>query len=126
MKSPQLVRNILASAAVAAVLSIPHRATAADLQPLVITDIPHDSVAIRHSVPPYPRNAQTLRIGGDVRLILEVERGHIVSITAQRGPPMLAYHSVRWVRDNWQFKPSISGQYVLPISYVMSSRWGFG
>ena len=32
MKSPQLVRNILASAAVAAVLSIPHRATAADLQ----------------------------------------------------------------------------------------------
>jgi hypothetical protein len=99
MKSPQLVHNILASAAVAAVLSIPHRATATDLQPLVITDIPHDAVAIRHSVPPYPRNAHTLRIGGDVRLILEVERGHIVSITAQRGPRRrIATHKChRWL-----------------------------
>ena len=53
----------------------------------------------RHSVPPYPRNAQTLRIGGDVRLILEVERGHIVSITAQRGPRRrIATHKChRWL-----------------------------
>jgi Gram-negative bacterial TonB protein C-terminal len=121
MKSPNLMRTILASAAVAALISPTLRATAAELKPLVVIGIPHDSVAIKHPVPAYPRNAHVLRIDGIVRLLVQVERGEIMNITAQSGPPLLAHFSVRWVRNTWQFKPSTSGQYILPISYTLSS-----
>jgi len=121
MKAPNLMRTILASAVVALLISTTHRSTAAELEPLVVIGIPHDSVAIRYPVPTYPRNAQILWIDGTVRLLVKVERGEIVNITAYSGPPLLADFSVRWVRDNWQFKPSTSGQYLLPISYKLSS-----
>lgn len=83
------MRTILASAAVAALISPTLRATAAELKPLVVIGIPHDSVAIKYPVPAYPRNAHVLRIDGIVRLLVQVERGEIMNITAQSGPPAL-------------------------------------
>jgi hypothetical protein len=84
--------------------------------------IPLDNVAIKYPVPTYPRNAHELRIDGKVKLVLQVERGEIVDIARHSGPPLLANFSERWVRNNWQFKPSINGQYLLPISYELSSQ----
>jgi Gram-negative bacterial TonB protein C-terminal len=107
MKSLKL--TILASAAAAALISTAPRSTAAEIEPLVIIGIPHDSVAIKYPVPNYPRTAQVLSIDGFVTLLVQVEQGEIVNITAQSGPPLLADHSMRWVRNNWQFKPSTSG-----------------
>jgi len=102
-------------------LSTTTRSTAAELRPLVVVGIPLEDVAITYPVPTYPRNAQVLRIGGIVRLLVQVERGEIVDIATHSGPPLLAHFSERWVRNNWQFKPSTNGQYLLPISYEPSS-----
>src|ERR1700747_2963675 len=113
---------MLASATIAALLSTPTRSTAAELNPLVGMGIPLDNVAIKYPVPTYPRNAHELRIDGMVKLLLQVERGEIVDIARDSGPPLLANFSERWVRNNWQFKPSINGQYLLPISYELSSQ----
>ena len=119
MKASNLVRSILADAAAAAFMLTTVSSTAAELQPLVVAGIPPDLVAIKHPVPAYPRVAQTLKIGGVVRLSLQIDRGQAVSVTAKSGPPFLADYSVRWVRHSWQFKPSVSGEYLLPIYYKL-------
>ena len=121
MRSSNLMRTILAGATVAVLISTTLSSRAAELEPLVVIGIPHDSVAIRYPVPSYPGKAQELRVHGTVRLLVQVERGEIMSITAHSGPPLLADFALRWVRNNWQFKPSTSGQYLLPISYKLSS-----
>jgi outer membrane biosynthesis protein TonB len=121
MKAPNLIRSILAGATAAALMSTTVSSTAAELKPLVVTGVPLDSVAIKHPVPNYPRRAQVLWIDGVVNILVQVERGEIVNITVKSGAPLLADYSVRWVRNSWQFKPSVSGQYLLPISYKLSS-----
>src|SRR5438105_4346884 len=62
MKSPNLIRTILVSATMAALISTTTRSTAAELRPLVVVGIPLEDVAITYPVPTYPRNAQVLRI----------------------------------------------------------------
>jgi hypothetical protein len=121
MKSPNLIRTILVSATMAALISTTTRSTAAELRALVVVGIPLEDVAITYPVPTYPRNAKVLRIDGIVRLLVQVERGEIVDMATHSGPPLLAHFSERWVRNNWQFKPSTNGQYLLPISYELSS-----
>jgi hypothetical protein len=121
MKASNLIRSILAGGAAAALMSSSVNSTAAELKPLVVIGVPLDSVAIKHPVPTYPRNAQLLWIDGVVSLQVQVERGKIVNITVKSGAPLLADYSLRWVRNCWQFKPSVSGQYLLPIAYKLSS-----
>jgi hypothetical protein len=45
------------------------------------------------------------------------------NITGQSPLPntYLAGVSERWVRRNWHFRPSISGEYIVPISYQLST-----
>jgi outer membrane biosynthesis protein TonB len=121
MKASYLIRSILAGAVAAALMSTTVSSTAAELKPLVVIGVPLDSVAIKHPVPTYPRNAQLLSIDGVVNLIVQVDRGQIVDITVKSGAPLLADYSVRWVRNSWRFNPSVSGQYLLPIAYKLSS-----
>jgi hypothetical protein len=45
----------------------------------------------------------------------------MVKVIAISESPYLAGVSERWVRRNWQFRPSISGEYIVPISYQLST-----
>ena len=120
MKILHLLRNLIAIATIATLLSIATRLTAAELKPLVVVGIPLDQVAIQHPVPAYPRTAQVLKIAGDVQLRVQVEQGKIVSLTV-KGAPLLADFSSHWVRTAWKFKPSVTGQFSIPISYRLHS-----
>jgi hypothetical protein len=116
MKGLHLTRNLIAIVTIATLLSIPTGSTAAELKPLVVIGIPLDRVAIQHPVPAYPRTAQVLKIEGDIQLQVQVEQGEIVSVTA-KGAPLLADYSSHWVRVAWKFRPSVTGQFSIPISY---------
>jgi hypothetical protein len=116
MKLLHLIRNVIAVAAVAALLSAV-RATAAELKPLVVIGISLDRVAFQHPTPTYPRTAQILEIAGDVQLLVQVERSEVVRVSVKSGGPMLGDFSSHWVRRHWKFESSITGQYTVPISY---------
>jgi Gram-negative bacterial TonB protein C-terminal len=120
MKLLHLIRNVIAIAAVAALVSAA-RSRAAELKPLVVIGISLDRVAVQHPVPTYPRTAQILKIAGDVQLLVQVERGEVVGITVKSGGPMLGDFSSHWVRRHWKFKSSTTGQYTVPISYRLQS-----
>jgi hypothetical protein len=117
MSKPSLVRSLIAIASIVTLLSTAFPASAAELKPLVITGIAADVVALKHPTPSYPPNARDFRIQGDVRVHIQVESGRMVTVTAESTEPMLAKFSANWIRRNWKFKPSVSGEYVLPISY---------
>jgi hypothetical protein len=107
---------MIAIVTIATLLSTHTGSTAAELKPLVVIGIPLDRVAIQHPVPAYPRTAQVLKIAGDVQLRVRVEQGEIVSVTV-KGAPLLADFSSHWVRTAWKFRPSVTGQFSIPISY---------
>jgi hypothetical protein len=44
-----------------------------------------------------------------------------VATTATLCSAPLAGVSERWIRRNWQFRPSITGDYIVPISYQLST-----
>jgi hypothetical protein len=115
-----LTRNLIAIAAIATLLSNATGSTAAELKPLVVIGIPLDRVAIQYPVPAYPRTAQVLKIAGDVHLRVQVQQGEIVSVTA-KGAPLLADFSSHWVHTAWKFRPSVNGQFSIPISYRLHS-----
>jgi len=106
--------------AIVTLLWMPTGSTAAELKPLVVIGIALDRVAIQHPVPAYPRTAQVLNIAGDVQLRIQVEQGEIVSVTV-KGPPLLGDFSSHWVRTAWKFRPSVTGQFSVPISYRLHS-----
>jgi hypothetical protein len=88
---------------------------AEELNRLVVTEIALDGVANRHSVPDYPHDARFSRIQGEVRFLIKDEHGKMVNVTAEFGSPMLADYSARWVRWHWQFRPTVTGVYFLPV-----------
>jgi hypothetical protein len=45
----------------------------------------------------------------------------MVKVVAVSNSPYLAGVSERWVRRNWKFRPTISGDYTLPIVYQLAS-----
>lgn len=120
MKLLHLIRNVIAIAAVAPLLSAA-RSTAAELKPLVVVGISLDRVALQHPIPSYPRTAQILQIAGDVQLLVQVERGEVVGVSVKSGGPMLGDFSSYWVWRHWKFKSSVTGQYAVPISYRLQS-----
>jgi hypothetical protein len=121
MTKPTVIRSLVAIITLATLLAAAYRSPAAELDRLVVTGIALDRVASRHSVPAYPQDARFLRIQGEVRVRIEVENGKMVNVTAQSGSPILADYSARWVRWHWQFRPSASGVYYLPISYKLNA-----
>ena len=115
------IRSLVAIATIAALLSTAYRSPAVELNRLVVIGIPLDRVTDRHSTPAYPQDARSLRIQGDVRVRIQVEKGKMLSVTAESANPILAAYSSRWIRWHWQFKPSATGVYFLPISYKLAS-----
>jgi outer membrane biosynthesis protein TonB len=121
MLKPRFIRSLLAIATIATLLSSAYRSPAAKLNRLVVTGVALDHVATRHSIPAYPDNARSLRIEGEVRVRIQVDNGKMLSVTAESGSPVLANFSTRWIRWHWQFKPSVTGVYFLPISYRLTA-----
>jgi outer membrane biosynthesis protein TonB len=121
MSNPRFIRGFVAIAAIATVLSAAYRSSAAELNRLVVTGLALGSVASRHSIPDYPQDARTFRIQGEVRVRIEVEKGKTINVTAESGSPMLGNYSARWVRWRWHFRPTVSGIYILPISYKLTA-----
>ena len=121
MTKPRFIRGFVAIATIATLLSSAYRSPAAELNRLVVTGIALDRLASQHSIPAYPQNARSLRIQGEVRVRIQIENGRMVNVTAESGSPILADYSSRWVRWHWQFRPSVSGVYFLPISYKLAA-----
>lgn len=120
MSKPRLIRGFVAIATIATLLSTTCQSSAAELNRLVVTGIALDRVAIQHPFPAYPQNARSLRIAGEVQVRVHVENGNMLSVTAESASPTLASYSSRWVRWHWRFRPSVTGVYLLPISYRLS------
>jgi hypothetical protein len=121
MAKPNVVRNCIAIAMVATLLSVANRSSATELNGLVVTGVAVDRVASRHATPPYPQEARASGIQGDVRVRIEVKNGKMVNVTAESRSQQLATYSSRWIRWHWQFKPAVSGVYFLPLSYKLAS-----
>jgi hypothetical protein len=121
MSKPRTIRSLVAIATVATLLSTAYRSPAAELQRLVVTGIALDQVASQHSIPAYPTDARSFRLQGEVRVRIQVENGRMVNVTAESTSPILANYSSRWVRWHWQFRPTVSGVYYLPISYKLTA-----
>ena len=120
MLKPSVV-SILAVATTAILCSAPLKSQAGEQNRLVVVGNIDDIVAISHPAPEYPYDAQRMRIQGDVQVHIQVQHGRMVKVIAVSESPYLAGVSERWVRRNWQFRPSISGEYILPISYQLST-----
>lgn len=115
------IRGLVAIATITTLLSTAYRSSAVEFNRLVVIGIPLDRVTSRHSTPAYPQDARSPRIQGDVRVRIQVEKGKMVNVTAESTSPILANYTSRWVRWHWQFRPSATGVYFLPISYQLAS-----
>jgi outer membrane biosynthesis protein TonB len=98
----------------------PVKSQAGENNQLVVVGSDYDDVAILHPAPEYPYDAQRMRIQGNVQVRVYVEHGKMRQVTAISRSPYLAGISERWVRRNWQFRPSISGLYIVPIVYQLA------
>ena len=121
MSKPRVIRSLVAIATIATVSSTAYRSSAAELSRLVVTGIALDRVASQHSTPTYPQDARSFRIQGEVRVRIQAENGKMVNVTAQSTSPILGNCSSRWIRWHWQFRPTVSGVYFLPISYRLTA-----
>jgi len=121
MSKLRVIRSLVAIATIATGLSAAYRSSAAELNRLVITGIALDRVASQHSMPAYPPEARELRIQGEVRVRVQVKNGKMVNVTSESKSPILGKYASHWVRWHWQFRPSVSGVYYLPISYKLTA-----
>jgi hypothetical protein len=71
-------------------------------------------------MPGQPQDAPLRWIQGDVWVRIQVENGKKVNVK-ESSVPVLADYTSRWVRSQWQFKPSVSGVYFLPISKKLTA-----
>jgi outer membrane biosynthesis protein TonB len=117
----QLYRGLVAVAMTATLWSVPVQSQANELRPLVVVGIPADSIATKHPTPEYPRVALNLHISGDVLVTVRVENGKVVETTTASYSSILADSAQRWMNNQWQFKPSVSGVFTIPISYRESA-----
>jgi hypothetical protein len=120
MLKPSL-RGILAVATAAILCSAPLNSQAKEQDRLIVVGSMDDMVASSHPAPMYPYDGQRMRIEGDVQVRIHVEHGRMVKVVATSNSPYLVGVSERWIRRNWQFRPSITGDYIVPISYRLST-----
>jgi outer membrane biosynthesis protein TonB len=122
MSKIQVYRSLIAAALIGATWYFAVLSQAAELHPMVVVGIPANSVALRHPTPEYPRTALNLHISGDALLRVQVENGVITETTVvSHSSPLLADSASRWVANQWNFKPSVSGVFTIPISYQQSA-----
>jgi outer membrane biosynthesis protein TonB len=119
MSIPPVIRSFVAISAIATLCSIPVISKAGEQNPLVVTGVPPETVAISYPKPTYPTDCLRMRIQGNVEVSIWVQNGKIVKVKAASENPMLAGVSSRWIRRNWQFKPSATGLYILPIIFEL-------
>jgi hypothetical protein len=68
-----------------------------------------------------PPIALKMHISGNVLLRVRVEQGVISETkTVSDSPLWLAQSAERWVRNQWNFKQSVSGVFTIPIAYKES------
>jgi outer membrane biosynthesis protein TonB len=123
MSRNQFYRSLVAVAATAAFWFVPALVSqATEITPIVVVGIPADSVALKHPTPEYPRVALQMHISGDVLLRVRVEQGVISEMKIVSDSSLLLAGSAQhWVRSQWNFKPSVSGVFTIPISYRESA-----
>jgi Gram-negative bacterial TonB protein C-terminal len=68
--------------------------------------------------PPYPPQAMSQHISGEVRVKLIVQDGNVVDGVAISGPQMLTDSVIRWCKGNWKFSPGTNGNYILPMTFT--------
>jgi len=121
MSKTQIYRSLIAAAVIGAVWYFAVLSQAGEMHPMVVVGIPADSIATKHPTPEYPRVALNLHISGDVLVTVRVENGKVVETTAASHSSILADSAQRWMNYQWQFKPSVSGVFTIPISYKESA-----
>jgi len=119
MSIPPAIRSLVAIGAIATLCSTPVLSKAGEQNPLVVVGVSPEAVAISCLTPIYPPECVRMRIQGNVEVSIWVQNGKMVKVKAAAANPMLAGMSSRWVRRNWQFKPSTTGLYILPIIYQL-------
>ena len=118
MSIPPVIRS-LAISAFATICSTPVISKAGEQNPLVVVGLSPEAVAIAYPTPTYPTDCERMRIQGTVEVSIWVQNGKMVKVKGLSANPLLAGKSARWIRRNWQFKPSTTGVYVLPIIYEL-------
>jgi hypothetical protein len=119
MSIPPVIRSLVAIGAIATLCSTPVLSKAGEQNPLVVVGVSPEAVAISCPTPTYPPECVRMRIQGNVEVSIWVQNGKMVKVKAAAANPMLAGMSSRWVHRNWQFKPSTTGLYILPIIYQL-------
>jgi TonB-like protein len=119
MSKNQFFRSLVAVAATVAFWLVPALVSqATEMPPMVVVGIPVNSVALKCPTPEYPPIALKMRVSGSVLLRVRVEQGVISETkTVSDSPLWLAESAERWVRNQWNFKPSVSGVFTIPITY---------
>jgi outer membrane biosynthesis protein TonB len=117
MTKIQITRSLLTIATMVTFWSVPRMLQATELQPLVVTGIAPDKVAIAHPVPDYPTMALQFHIDGHVRVTVKVQNGKIVDASATTDAPLLGLASKEWIVRCWKFKPQVTGVFTIPITY---------
>jgi outer membrane biosynthesis protein TonB len=115
----QIHRSCASIVTMVAFSFLPALSTATELHQLVVVGLPADNVATKHPTPAYPGMARQFNIEGDVLIRAKVTNGNIFEVTAASHSPLLAPASARWVRNRWRFRPSVGGEFTIPISYKL-------
>ena len=113
----QTTRSLLTIATMVTLWSVPVMLQATELQPLVVTGIALDKVAIAHPVPEYPPTALQFHISGHAQVTVKVQNGKIVYASALADAPILGLASKEWIVRCWKFKPDVTGVFTIPITY---------
>jgi TonB-like protein len=119
MSIPPVIRSLVAVGAIATLCSTPVISKAGEQNPLVVVGLSPEAVAIAYPTPTYPADCERMRIQGTVEVSIWVQKGKMVKVKAASANPLLAGKSARWIQRNWQFKPSTTGLYILPIIYEL-------
>jgi outer membrane biosynthesis protein TonB len=119
MSKNQFYRGLVALAATAAFWLVPPLVSqATEMRQMVVIGIPANSVTLKCPTPEYPPIALKMHVSGKVLLRVRVERGVISETKAVSDSPLwLAQSAERWVMNQWNFKPSVSGVFTIPITY---------
>lgn len=117
MTKIQITQSLLTIATMVTFWSLPVTSQAAELQPLIVTGIALDKVAMAHPVPDYPTTALQFHIDGHVRVTVKVQNGKIVDASAAADAPILGLASKEWIVRCWKFKPDVTGVFTIPITY---------
>jgi outer membrane biosynthesis protein TonB len=117
MTKTQITRSLLAIATMVTLWSAPVMLQATPLQPLIVTGIALDKVAVAHPVPEYPPTALRFHIDGHVQVTVKVQNGKIVEASASADAPILGLASKEWIVRCWKFKPDVTGVFTIPITY---------